>query len=121
MSDHHVIAEALYVHTSQPVPEAECRACWQREDIRVRARYLRMADAALAALRESRTVRTVEELDALPEGAVVRASDGAVWDKYQNSITRKMEWQYIGESVVYDRPDCGPWLILFRPDEDGDL
>jgi len=40
-----------------------------------------IADAILAAgYSKPRTITTVEELDALPEGSVVRSGEGAVWE-----------------------------------------
>lgn len=74
-----------------------------------------------AAWREVRTVRTVEELDALPAMTVVRGADEFVWER--NSVPNvwgDLQWEYVGDSDPQDRPDIGPWTVLWTP-EDGAL
>jgi hypothetical protein len=75
-----------------------------------------------AALRESRTVRTVEQLDALPVGTVVRelATDGFVLESYHDQIWQETRWLYPGDDDPQDRPGL-PARVLFLPSEDGAL
>lgn len=73
-----------------------------------------------ATWREARTVRTDEELDALPIGAVVhttvseyrRVIDGGEFDTEEG-------WVPIGESIAFSH-DCIdlPALVLWAPEDD---
>ena len=52
-----------------------------------------IADAILAAgYVKPRQVTTVEELDALPAGTIVRDSKGFAWQKYRRPISNNPAW-----------------------------
>ena len=51
------------------------------------------ADAILAAgYRKPRTITTAEELDALPDGSIVRDAKGFAWQKYRRPISQNPAW-----------------------------
>lgn len=74
----------------------------------------------VATLRESRTVRTMEDLDALPEGTVLRLHSGEIVmldGPGCDTGQRVQHWEW--------SDCCGlgamhlPARVLYRPDEDG--
>ncbi|WP_336818963.1 hypothetical protein [Gordonia sp. MMO-8] len=80
-----------------------------------------------AAWREARTVRTVEELDALPTGAIIHIKDTADAVKNGDSLGSasgyQSYWEYPGEVGVYtsdqlEASDAWPTLVVWTP-EDG--
>jgi len=59
--------------------------------------------AVLAAgYRRPRTVTTVEELDALPEGTVIRDASGVVRDRFNDSET---------DAALWLRPGASGWML----------
>lgn len=118
MSAREVIAEVLRsegwtCEYHEPVSErGECRQCDDSHD--------RLGDRAVAALREARTMRSVEELDALPVGAIAVEPSGHAWIKHDLALWHcscdgtGVEWA--SSSLVED--SHLPLRIVYRPDED---
>ena len=52
---------------------------WSEDE--TRARLDGLVESLLAALRESRMIRTVAELDALPRGSVIRSEAGGIFER----------------------------------------
>jgi len=74
------------------------------------------ADAVLAAgYRKPRTITSVEELRALPIGAMVMDTDPDVCRKVGlntwRSLTETADWTYPSEDIV----DSGPFTVLWEP------
>lgn len=72
-----------------------------------------------AAIHADRTITTDEELDALPDGAVVLDADGDVMEADTNCdrriwYTPGREWEWVGNDYTHL-----PARVLYRPDEDG--
>lgn len=76
----------------------------------MRDAYRAGREDALAEHRELLTVRSVEELDALPEGSVVKDSVGVIWEKDCGWWTPGIDMERVVE------PDWVPALVLYRPD-----
>ncbi|MFE5708985.1 hypothetical protein [Rhodococcus koreensis] len=52
-----------------------------------------IADAILeAGYRKPRTIASVGELDALPEGAVILSEQGGVWERQEDDSTELLFW-----------------------------
>lgn len=79
---------------------------------------LAMAAAMETCLRESRTITTVEELDALPTFAVVREADGAIQEKKPDHFgDRWFQPAWTGGRLATDLNL--PALLLWHPDRAG--
>ena len=87
---------------------------------------LTYAAHVVAALRESRTVRTVEQLDALPDGTIILDDAGDPltrrgsrwWSIDHHDEDREVEIGQWSSLAVFTPGQC---LILWNPDEDGAL
>lgn len=138
MSDRDVIAETISAHTTMTVarswpPTLDCRCGWKIQaegrGARAAAHAEHLAAHVAAALRESRTVRTVAELDALPHLTVIREirrlspsglDYGAVYERHYDTAG----WKCISGNyrpVEANGPVELPARILYRPGEDGAL
>ena len=78
-----------------------------------------LAEGIVEAIHADRTITTDEELDALPDGAVVLDADGDVMEADTNSDRRiwyvpGREWEWVGNDYTHL-----PARVLYRPDEDG--
>ena len=78
-----------------------------------------LAEGIVEAIHADRTITTDEELDALPDGAVVLDADGDVMEADTNSDRRiwyvpGREWERVGNDYTHL-----PARVLYRPDEDG--
>ena len=118
MSDRDVIAEVFREHRDRigtDRPDCLTVEWWARR--------------ALAALREARTVRTVEELDALPHLAVVREiaapapvsglDYGSVWERQYGEAG----WKYLSGTFTapaHDSPRL-PARVLYVPGDENAL
>lgn len=85
--------------------------CWCGEQF---SSFREHAEHVAAAWRDACTIRTVEELDALPFGAVVRTECGSITDRYRDE-DGTLEWWVDGS------PDAGvgedlPALLIWHPD-----
>lgn len=81
--------------------------------------HYRMADAVLSAgFRKPRVVTTVEELEALPDGAVIRLSNSRVAGKF--AITNYHYWEVFGVTGDFLSGDFGkhiPVTVLYEGSE----
>ena len=76
-----------------------------------------MADAILAAgwLPPARTVTTVEQLDALPVGSIVRDDERAALDeKWDDNLWAEVGYEYTFSSISIHTPVT----VLWEPEED---
>lgn len=79
-----------------------------------------------ATWREARTVRTIDELDALPVGTVIRDVDGAMYRRSPYSVDDDGRWYpawtvgnaYERDMGVESREIPTPGLIVWTPEED---
>ncbi|WP_448222423.1 hypothetical protein [Gordonia iterans] len=99
---------------------ATCMCGWE-EPIRGRDVTALHAAHVADALRESRTARTVEELDALPHLSLVRelGKYGAVWERRDETVCSH-RWEQIAGDALSMYPRI-PARVLYRPDENGAL
>lgn len=136
VSERDVIAETIAAHAlyyDEFGPHRHVCACGWHVPDELEEEYLDGAEAKFtlahaahvaAALREARTVWTVEELDALPVGTVAMAErrvyvlGGGATVEPSRVARRYSKWRANG--VVKDLDDLPlPALVLWTPDEDG--
>ena len=129
MSDRDVIAETISAHTTMIVapswpPTMRCRCGWKIQTeggARAAAHAEHLADQIGDALRESRTVRTVEELDALPHLSLVRelGKYGAVWERRDETVCSH-RWEQIAGDALSRYPRI-PARVLYVPGDENAL
>lgn len=96
MSARDELAKLLFVTDNHNAKDADAEWEFLQQTPKYLAAYHQMADAILAAgYRRPRTITTVEELDALPNGSVVLSNDYRHWGE---------QWQ-----VTFQRWDTGYW------------
>ena len=97
-----IIEEHYYDGSSGWISYEECQEAEEQ-----------MADAILAAgwRPPARTVTTEEELDALPEGTVVRDHDGAVAENWDCTWFSTDGYRYLHETSAF------PATVLYEPKE----
>lgn len=116
MSERDELARAIYEDDVR-----HHRAALPFNEMHVNAWYFDQADAALAWFAEHRgprVVSTVEELDALPVGSVVRSGDGQIWQRVGSGWDCLSEdgtgGSYPSETVIFQTlPPTA--TILFTP------
>ncbi|UQE74211.1 hypothetical protein MYK68_15985 [Gordonia sp. PP30] len=86
---------------------------WDGDDLG-KVIFTSQAEELVAALREARTVRTVEELAALPQLSIGLDPEGRVWQHIRD------QWVALGRLTAPAAVPF-PFRVVYRPDEDGAL
>jgi len=99
---------------------AEARAAAPRSNLDIALGFnllANLADALEAA--QPRTVTTVEELDALPDGSVIRTVGNEIWAVYVKDSEAGWDdrvWLRVAAEIPFQRTiDHLPALILYTP------
>jgi hypothetical protein len=103
------------------VAEAICNAhcgdldAWEITYDSGRDQWRHIAQAAIDTLRP--TITTVEQLDALPDGTILRDADGQAWQKRVSRWTPNEPWMCAGSELEYQSAEIElPALVSWRPE-----
>lgn len=121
MTDFPSLAQVLARHESMRDPYRRCQVCicdrWSDTDHGDNGHHTHVAHQA-DAWREACTIRTVEELEALPDGATVRGANGHAFEKSSESWTfDDRRWGEAGNSSPDRSEDIKlPALLIWHPE-----
>ncbi len=81
-----------------------------------------LAAEVAAAIRDDQTVRTVDELEALPAGTILQTDNGGVWERLATDSRYcwslrggRHGWDYNADMLARY---AAPLVILYRPDQE---
>lgn len=81
-----------------------------------------LARCVAAAIRADQTVRTVDELEALPAGTILQTDNGGVWERLATDSRYcwslrggRHGWDYNADMLARY---AAPLVILYRPDQE---
>lgn len=94
------VAEAMWRADDDAV-----QSSWGFVNMRERGRYKHMAEAAIAVCRPR--VVSMEQVDELPYGSIVRGGNGHAYEKQLQWTMVGRRWLEAGNSVVLWTPETG--------------